>query len=268
MKKQVYRHIGYYSGKEALELCNYRADYVVATMTNQIGTFHTLTNEPQPDVEDINAEADSSSFEKTSNGDYLVRYPNGSTQGKDWFVDIYKLTVIDDDTNETVESTNEEYCSNCNSTIETSGEFKLHICPECGEYVVPCNICPLDDHSRNCTNCPLAILATKLNRKARGEMTFHEFVDMFNNSDDSEKQRGFYLSYVDGCSNNRDIYCHYNTLYEMVTIFDVRNGGLSYTMKGDKIDITRFASAVETISANFLNRLMVMKVKEHIKVHD
>jgi len=263
MKKQVYRHIGYYSDKEAIELCKYKADYVVATMTNQIGTFHTTKGESESDIEDVNVESDRGQFEKTSNGDYLVRYQNGSTRGKGWFIDIYKLIEIDDETNEPFENTTEECCSVCDSTVVVPAEFKVQVCPECGNYFVPCNICPVDDDSRQCTNCPLSVLADKLNKKARGEMTFNEFVTMFNNSEDCEKVNGFYLSYVDDFLNNRKIYCHYNVLYEMVTLFDADRGGLSYTMKGDKININIFAHAIEEITQRSLTRDLLLKVKPY-----
>lgn len=228
MKKKVYRHIGYYSDEDALALSHQNADYIVAVMITQTRLFHATKGESESDIEDVNAESDRNQFEKTLNGDYLVRYQNGCSRGEGWYIDIYKLTEID----ESFEDTTEEYCSECGSTITLPAEFKIHVCPECGKHLVPCNLCPLDE-SRNCTKCPLSVLAEKLNENDECvETTIADFVKAFNNADNAIKQNGFILT----LPYKREFYFHYNEeLYDMCILLDLDNGGKAYTFKGNTI---------------------------------
>jgi predicted RNA-binding Zn-ribbon protein involved in translation (DUF1610 family) len=51
-----------------------------------------------------------------------------------------------------------EYCPHCEDEVMLENEFKVQVCPNCGKYIVPCSICPLE----SCiNNCPLDFLCDK-----------------------------------------------------------------------------------------------------------
>ena len=82
---------------------------------------------------------------------------------------IIAYCMVDDDEDEesnkteyqTCEET-EEYCPHCDECVSLAGEFKVQKCPNCGKWIVPCSLCPMQD----CTNrCPLERMAIMLNRE-------------------------------------------------------------------------------------------------------
>lgn len=52
-----------------------------------------------------------------------------------------------------------EYCPHCETEVGLENEFKVQKCPNCGQYIVPCNLCPIDCVSK----CPLELLCNELN---------------------------------------------------------------------------------------------------------
>lgn len=54
----------------------------------------------------------------------------------------------------------EEYCPHCDTTVDLEDDFKVQKCPNCGKWIVPCSICPLDGCS---AKCPLKRLSIMLN---------------------------------------------------------------------------------------------------------
>lgn len=54
----------------------------------------------------------------------------------------------------------EEWCVHCDTCAHIEDEFKVQRCPNCGKWIVPCFICPLQSCARP---CPLDRLATMLN---------------------------------------------------------------------------------------------------------
>lgn len=69
--------------------------------------------------------------------------------------DIDHQTCVEDETTE-------EYCPHCDSMVDLSNEFKVQRCPNCGKWIVPCSICPLDQCSKH---CPLERYAIILNEE-------------------------------------------------------------------------------------------------------
>jgi predicted RNA-binding Zn-ribbon protein involved in translation (DUF1610 family) len=51
-----------------------------------------------------------------------------------------------------------EVCPFCEQEVELKNEFKPQICPNCGEYILPCSICVKE----NCKNCELETLRDRL----------------------------------------------------------------------------------------------------------
>jgi predicted RNA-binding Zn-ribbon protein involved in translation (DUF1610 family) len=58
------------------------------------------------------------------------------------------------------DNTTEEWCPHCDTCIDLEHEFKVQKCPNCGKWIVPCSICPLENCSKH---CPLERLAFMLN---------------------------------------------------------------------------------------------------------
>lgn len=54
----------------------------------------------------------------------------------------------------------EEYCPHCDEVCDLANEFKVQKCPNCGKWLVPCSICPLQNCSKH---CPLERYAMILN---------------------------------------------------------------------------------------------------------
>lgn len=50
-----------------------------------------------------------------------------------------------------------EYCNECECESEINGVFEVQPCSECGEFLVPCSICPIDiNNNPPCDTCPLS----------------------------------------------------------------------------------------------------------------
>lgn len=54
----------------------------------------------------------------------------------------------------------EEYCPHCDMYVDLEYDFKAQKCPNCGKWIVPCSICPVDGCS---VKCPLERYAIILN---------------------------------------------------------------------------------------------------------
>lgn len=55
--------------------------------------------------------------------------------------------------NHEIDNTIYEMCPYCDLEVELKDEFKLQRCPECGELIAPCSICPVQCN----TKCPLGV---------------------------------------------------------------------------------------------------------------
>lgn len=54
-----------------------------------------------------------------------------------------------------------EYCNVCEGESEINGIFEVQTCSKCGELIVPCSLCPIDeDLIRPCDTCPLSMECT------------------------------------------------------------------------------------------------------------
>lgn len=79
-------------------------------------------------------------------------------------VDVYFLWDFDykdfeDDTEENIERY-EEWCADCDHIVDIANDFRVQKCPNCGKWLVPCSICPLENCSKH---CPLERYAIILN---------------------------------------------------------------------------------------------------------
>lgn len=54
----------------------------------------------------------------------------------------------------------EEWCPHCDECVDLEEDFKVQKCPNCGKWIVPCSICPLENCSKH---CPLERQAILLN---------------------------------------------------------------------------------------------------------
>lgn len=55
-----------------------------------------------------------------------------------------------------------EFCVNCLEDVDIENEFKVQKCPKCGEWLVPCSLCPLEECPKI---CPLERMASILSEK-------------------------------------------------------------------------------------------------------
>jgi len=46
-----------------------------------------------------------------------------------------------------------EMCPHCDEEVKLVRDFRRQLCPNCGKYISPCNICT----SSTCTPCPLEV---------------------------------------------------------------------------------------------------------------
>lgn len=179
--KMTFRHIGYYNDYEDVKkLFGRTANFIVQTMLDGLGAFHSVTGESETDIDDPKFETDADKFVKTENGNYLVRFERGSDDGEGWFIDIYKLmeVEVEDASDEDKDKGVYEYCPYCENEVVLDNEFKVQVCPECGHAIVPCNICPLDDC---CSNCPLDVLCRQRNEDDYKEVSLSNFLESFIN---------------------------------------------------------------------------------------
>lgn len=73
----------------------------------------------------------------------------------------------------------DECCPNCGKDVIIETSFRLQVCPECGSFIVPCNMCEHD--LCDCENCPLEKYRLALESKM-GDRT-----DMSRNYQDAMK---------------------------------------------------------------------------------
>lgn len=73
--------------------------------------------------------------------------------------DDYKVMDFEDDVEEKTERY-EEWCADCDHVVDIANEFRVQKCPNCGKWLVPCSICPLENCSKH---CPLERYAIILN---------------------------------------------------------------------------------------------------------
>jgi hypothetical protein len=227
--KMTFRHIGYYNDYEDVKhLFGCTANYVVQTMLDGLGAFHSVTGESETDIDDYKLESDADKFVKTTNGNFLVRFERGSDDGEGWFIDIYKLMEVEDE--DTIDEDDKvyEYCPYCENDVVLENELKVQICPDCGHAIVPCNICPLDNC---CSKCPLDELCRQKNEEMEMfETTLSGFIDKFES--ESQVNQGFgYNIFVQATEMDKDrvllfFYDFNNGLYSLM---DVHNGGKAYT---------------------------------------
>lgn len=196
--KTTFRHIGYYNDYEDVKkLFGCTANYVVYSMLEGLGAFHSVNGESETDINDHKVESDANKFAKTTNGKYLVRFERGSDNGEGWFIDIYKLMEVEvEDTGDKDEDEEAyEYCPYCEDEVKLNNEFKVQVCPNCGHAIVPCSICPLDNC---CSNCPLDVLCRQKNDEideAAGiEVTLSSFIELFNKQIPSYQSDGYTIS--------------------------------------------------------------------------
>lgn len=234
---KIYKHIGYYTNPNFFGMS---ADDIVACANNNDKHFHQTEREVETDIDfdTLHHEYDFNLFQLTTDEKYLVRFERGDMKYNGWFVDVYKL--IED--TETDNNTITEYCPHCDCEVELESEFKVQKCPECGRYIVPCNLCPLLGQN-NCNNgkCPLEALADELNGNYDKEMisrklyTLIEFTEMFNNSDIEHKKEGFKFSFTDDDGTKQELCIYFEETIRQTILYNEKFGCSAFTWKSDTI---------------------------------
>lgn len=251
--KKVYRHIGYYEGQDALDMFCFDADSLVACMT--AGPFHSSDGESETDIENLDDEEDKCLFSKSSDQEHLVRYSRGGNTPKadGWFIDVYRLTEVESDDQDTSNPDEliEEYCEHCCEYVDLPEEFKVHTCPNCGKYIVACNLCPYLPEEAKCATCPLSKQAHNLNElKARGvASTVQIFTQAFNNADIEIREQGFEVT-LEVSGVGMVVYTlAYNSKQDHCVLFRKHAGGNSYTFPGSAIvNIHYLCDALNSLS--------------------
>lgn len=200
--KHTYRHIGYFNDfQDIQELFLRTADEIVKYMKNGWGAFHSCEGDRDSDIDKIEGEPDACLLSMTADKEYIVKYQRGGDE-ESWYIDIYQyhiLEIVEENDDEPIY----EYCSFCDCEVALKNEFKVQICPECGKYIVPCNICPLLADGKCPNLCPLSDLASKMNKDKYGtEMSMASFVSTFNSSTEKQWEKGFILTIF---NNDNDI---------------------------------------------------------------
>lgn len=239
--KKVYRHIGYFEGQDAMDMFCYHADSVVSCI--EAGPFHTSNGESETDIENLDDEHDQDLFYHTSDKQYLVRYTQGSRKPIDgWFIDVYRLMEVESDDQEVQDDLIEEYCEHCCEYVDLPEEFKVHTCPNCGKYIVACNLCPYLPEEAKCATCPLSKQADNLNElKARGvASTVQIFTQAFNNADIKIREQGFEVT-LEVSGVGMVVYTlAYNSKQDHCVLFRKHAGGNAHTFPGSVIEHSRY----------------------------
>lgn len=234
---KIYKHIGYYNDvNDIKELFSMSADGIIEIM-NKVGNFVKTIREIETDIDfdTLHHEHDFNMFQQTTDEKYLVRYQRGDNKYNDWFIDVYKL-IEDTDTIT-------EYCPHCDCEVELENEFKVQKCPECGMYIVPCNLCPLlAQNICNNGKCPLEALANELNENDDKEMisrtlyTLIEFTEMFNNSEIEHKKEGFEFSFTDDDGIKQELCIYFEEKIQQTILYHEKFGCSAFTWKSDTIN--------------------------------
>jgi predicted RNA-binding Zn-ribbon protein involved in translation (DUF1610 family) len=202
-KKEVFRHYGYFEGEIAKRIFGKNADEIVVYLMDKPEDFNINKPSCDDDTEIIYPDCicDGFQFEKNTGGYYLVRYERGNNNNEDWFIDVYSLKTDyeteNDDEPESDEEGVYEYCPHCDDEVILENVFKVQKCPNCGKYIVPCNLCPLLGENKCTGNCPLEALANELNKDKREygvEYSIGSFVSEFNSSTEKQWEKGFILT--------------------------------------------------------------------------
>lgn len=200
MKKPIYRHIGYWEGKEDCPyLMELNADEIVANIGRH-GQFHECNGESESDIEDLNDEHDSPLFQMTKDRQYLVRKDDpvvdektGEKLYSGCYIDVYRFYLVDED-GEIIPALG--VCPICGKTVILEPELKLQSCGYCGAAVIPCSYCPFSPGSDKCKNCPLKAIMNMTNAKSYGlEYTLHSFVVCWNSTSEQIQQQGYQISF-------------------------------------------------------------------------
>ena len=232
--KMTFRHIGYYNDYEDVKkLFGCTADYVVRTMLDGLGAFHSVTGESETDIDDHKFESDADKFVKTTNGNFLVRFERGSDNGEGWFIDIYKLmeVEVEDTSDQNDDEEVYEYCPYCEDEVKLDNEFKVQICPNCGHAIVPCSICPLDSCS---ANCPLDVLCRQKNNEideeAEIEVTLSSFIELFDKQIPSHQADGYtILTTETEDKRGQELLFRYDSIYGIYILTNLTYNGQAYT---------------------------------------
>lgn len=158
MRKR-YRHIGYfYEMGDVKYLNTLNANQIIGFMEQGYGAFTEVESDEDADIIDYHDEHDSVQFDITDDNEYLIRHENGSEDGEGWYLDIYKVIMVENEYNNAI-----EFCPHCECEVELGNELKVQKCPNCGAYIVPCSLCPLLEKGACRGKCPLDELAKELN---------------------------------------------------------------------------------------------------------
>lgn len=232
--KTTFRHIGYYNDYEDVKnLFGRTANFVVQTMLDGLGAFHSVNGESETDIDDHKVESDANKFAKTDNGKYLVRFERGNDKGEGWFIDIYKLmeVEVEDTSDEDKDEEVYEYCPYCEGEVKLDNEFKVQVCPDCGHAIVPCSICPLESC---CSTCALDVLCRQKNNeiedKSLIEVTLSSFLELFDKQANHHKAAGYLIS-VPETENVRahKLLFRYDVYYGIYILTNQTHNGQAYT---------------------------------------
>lgn len=232
--KMTFRHIGYYNDYEDVKnLFGRTANFVVQTMLDGLGAFHSVPGESETDIDNPKFETDADKFVKTDNGNYLVRFERGNDKGEGWFIDIYKLmeVEVEDTSDEDKDEEVYEYCPHCENEVKLDNEFKVQICPDCGHAIVPCSICPLDSC---CSTCPLDVLCRQKNDKIDNEslieVTLSSFIELFDKQIPSYQSDGYTISIAETENTKaQKLLFRYDFDYRIYILINLTHNGQAYT---------------------------------------
>ena len=237
--KETFRHFGFFEGEIAKSIFNLNADEIITYMRKNPDNFKISEGNVDTDIDNPEDEHDMYQFEKDTNGEYLVRYERGNKDNDGWYIDVYIYkTVGISENNEDDEVY--EYCPHCDCEVALKNEFKVQICPECGKYIVPCNICPLLADGKCPNLCPLSDLANKMNKeqvenKYGTEYSIASFVSTFNSSTEKQWIKGFILTILDADDTiDYVLRIFYLKEYDVICFMNERDSDKGWFMKEPK----------------------------------
>ena len=249
MNKRVYRHIGYWNDERDCQfLIDKDANAIINFFRADYGDLRHCDGESDSDIAELfTTEQDHRQMTITDDRAYLVRKEIGVPNCGGWYIDIYQLIEIDE-AGEMVSSQN--YCNECDECVDLLPEFKVQVCPTCGNPIVPCTLCPLlEEGKHDCSKCPLArqadLMRQEKNEKLYGPaVTLEGFCEGFNSANPKQKCAGFYIT----ISEIQQFICHYNLGKGCVIIMPKDRVGLAYTIGGNKLNTGSLWTALERLS--------------------